>query len=729
MKSLKSLLQKLFSSFSSFSSVAVSILVGVSAGLMVYLNLFQRHYFSKLYLGYTILITFIATILTAFLREYYLKSKFRSLSKSIRILVLLFSIFFAFIILVNFQTVYHPIYILLPESQLQIRIPADVITEESESIRLLRIDTGQGYIHYSNLDIEGEWAREGKNIVFQPGQEVVINWSGKVGPSSEIVFRKTTDDQRVTISWNGREANYNLNQSDAPNVLLLDQLDSSLEPDYVIRDENKTPFVFTLPLLVSSMISIGFVSFTLLIFLGTQPIFSVRKQTVHRCSWLIYMLPMIIVWGFSFLTFWPGIVSNDSLTSWTQAVTGQFTDWQSAFYSLVLSWLMSIWYSPAIVSIIQILVLAYLVAWGLKALQDIGVPPIILFAVSILFAVFPINNLYIITLWRDVPYAIAFLWLTVLITKVFLGNGEWIKKGWLWLALAAFLISILRQNGIPVAVFVLVVLIPIYQKFAKEFLKSLIVFLCLLLFFKGPVYSLIKMDRSKSGQENLILLHHIAAHLDAGTELSIEEEEYLNALQPIPDWFYYSCYVGTISYDDQFAREDFLVNSAQNREIALNLFLKAPMVDVHHTLNASEMVWRFVNNQCIMKSLHGFSSWKPGDIRWVIPNDLDITQDSKIPSVVQPYVDFLRVFGIRDDFLVPYLRPALYLYLSVFCTVVLMIRKQDARSLLLGLPIFSQFGLLFLISYAPAVRYQYSNILVGLFLLPMLFISKIEKTD
>ncbi len=87
-----------------------------------------------------------------------------------------------------------------------------------------------------------------------------------------------------------------------------------------------------------------------------------------------------------------------------------------------------------------------------------------------------------------------------------------------------------------------------------------------------------------------------------------------------------------------------------------------------------------------------------------------------------PYVDALRIFGFRDDFLVVYLRPALYLYLAMFFIMVEIIRRKDFRVALVVLPLIIQSAILFLVSYAPAIRYQYSNYLVGLYLLGILFL-------
>ena len=693
--------------FPDINSTLGSSVIGLSISVAIYLGSLQRHFFSKRYAIYALLIALAATILAAWLRQRWLSHRYHNLPRAIRITVVVFSVILSLVLLANIQI--QPVYYLLPDTTMEVRIPIGTIPDGEESVRLLWVETGQGYVYYQNMHFEGQWERVEKNILFPPNQEVRISWTGKVGSTPQIAFRMTHYDQPVFVSWNGEENEYNLNQPKEPNILIDSHLD--------------IPLIYKMPFILAFSISAGFVLFALLILLGTWQPIKHQGRAPARGAWLWYMLPMVLLWGFTLLVFWPGIMSGDSITLWSQNLVGDYSDWQSAFYALVLAGLMKIWYSPALIAILQILLFSFLVAWGLKALQEEGVSKIILWGISLLFALSPINNLYANTLWRDIPYALAVMWLTVIAVKIYLSRGEWVQGwGWVWLGVSGFFIAILRQNGIPVAFFLLILLPIFYRKYRKQFSGSLLLCLALFLLMKGPVYSLLNVDRTKSGQSNLILLHHIAAHLDADTPLKADEEKYLNSFLPIPDWNYYCCYVGTISYDNDFERDRFLASSSENRKLALDLFLRDPLVDVQHTVCSGELTWRFNDNQCYMKSTHGFNSWIPGKVSWILNNDAGLKDDSKIPALVTPYVDALRIFGFRDDFLVVYLRPALYLYLAMFFMMVEIIRKKDFRAALVVLPLIIQSAILFLISYAPAIRYQYSNYLVGLYLLGVLFL-------
>lgn len=698
--------------FPGTKSTLGSLIIGFSVSTAIYLGSLQRHFFSKRYALYALLIALAVTVLVAWLRQHWLARKFHGLPRTLRITVLAFAVIFSLILLVNVQI--QPVYYLLPDTRMEIRIPVGKIPDGEESVRLLWVETGQGYVYYENMHFEGQWERVEKNILFSPEQEVRITWTGKVGATPQIAFRMTHYDQPVFISWNGMEREYNLNQPKEPNILIDSHLD--------------VPLIYELPFILAFSISAGFVLFVLLILLGTWQPAKRGGRAPKRAAWLAYMLPMVLLWGFTLLVFWPGIMSGDSMTLWSQNLVSEYSDWQSAFYAVLLAGLMKIWYSPAFIAILQILLFSFLVAWGLKALQDEGVSKIVLWVVSILFAISPLNNLYANTLWRDIPYALAVMWLTVIAVKIYLNQGKWAAGwGWVWLGLSGFLIAILRQNGIPVA-FALLILLPFfYRKYWKQLTGALLLCLALFLFMKGPVYSWLNVDRSKSGQSNLILLHHIAAHLDADTPLTADEETYINSFLPIPDWNYYCCYVGTISYDNDFERDRFLVSSSENRALALDLFLRDPLVDVKHTVCSGELAWRFNDNQCYMKSTHGFNSWVPGEVSWIVPNDAGLKDHSKISTLVTPYVDALRIFGFRDDFLVLYLRPALYLYLAAFFVIVVIVRRNDYRAALIVLPLAMQSAILFLVSYAPAIRYQYSSYLVGLYMLGLLFLPSPDK--
>jgi hypothetical protein len=215
--------------------------------------------------------------------------------------------------------------------------------------------------------------------------------------------------------------------------------------------------------------------------------------------------------------------------------------------------------------------------------------------------------------------------------------------------------------------------------------------------------------------------------LSAGTDIDQEDREYLNSFQPLEEWDYWCCYVGTISYDNQFNRKDFLENTARNRELAIKLFFKNPWVDVTHATCAAELTWKFENNQCYMKSTHGINTWSPGKVDWIVRNNIGLEDESKLPKLVDPAVRYLRNFGFLDDMLVFYLRPAFWLYGGIFGVSVAVIRRKELILLTSLIPVLSQTLVLYLVSFAPAYRYHFGTLLAGMLLTGLLFLTSPKK--
>ena len=687
-------------------------LLGVSGSLCIYLATMQRHFFSKRYVLYALLIAGTITLLAGWLNGKLLKGRVRSLPKGLRISALVFSLLMGVIVLAN--TKIQPLYYLLPDTKLEMRIPIGDVPHGQENVVLAWIHTGQDYVHYTDLEIEGGWERVGKNIVFAPNQEVRISWQGKAGSEPVIAFRLTTYDQPVYAAWNGAWHDYNLYSA------VIDPYD----PNLLIQEKLRVPLVCQLPFMFSFTIGASYLIFTALILLGTwHP--AKRTQGSKKYGWLKYMLPMLICWGFTLLVFWPGFMTNDSMAQWVQGVDNHFQDWHSAFHALILALLMRIWYSPAFVAILQIVVLSGLVAWGLKILEDNGVPVLVTWMICILFALSPTNGILMSTIWKDIPYAISVLWLSMLLLSIFLSEGKWIEKKYRWvvLGIAGFSAAIFRQNGIAVSFICLLSLLLFYRPLSKAYLKSFLLFCLLYAGVKGPLYRLAKVDQNGSGQSNLILLHHIAAHLDAGSVFTSAERDYLDSFLPLSEWDYSCCYMGPIYFADGFDQTRFLNSTDQNLELAFNLFKRDPLVDFRHLFCAGEVIWKYGNTQCSIKSTNGFYSIENDDIVWIIPNDVGLETNSQLPALVKPYVEYLRKFGFFDSRLVFYLDPALYLYLAAFFAMVAALRFRNWRAWLVALPIISQSAILFVINFVPAFRYLYSNLLVGTFFIGLLFIS------
>jgi hypothetical protein len=111
-------------------------------------------------------------------------------------------------------------------------------------------------------------------------------------------------------------------------------------------------------------------------------------------------------------------------------------------------------------------------------------------------------------------------------------------------------------------------------------------------------------------------------------------------------------------------------------------------------------------------------------ISWIEDNASSISEDSKLPGLVAPWMAWLDRFSLFDDQVSFILRPALYLTLLILGFTVFALRRRQI-SLMAGLaaPLAHALVLL-LINFSPALRYQFPVMLSGLFALGLAFIPK-----
>jgi hypothetical protein len=92
-------------------------------------------------------------------------------------------------------------------------------------------------------------------------------------------------------------------------------------------------------------------------------------------------------WALYLLAFWPGIMTEDSIDQWTQAQRGVFRDEHPAVHTLLIWLITRLWNSPAAVALLQIVLVASLLALIGRDLLRLAVPRRLVAALLALAAV------------------------------------------------------------------------------------------------------------------------------------------------------------------------------------------------------------------------------------------------------------------------------------------------------------------------------------------------------
>lgn len=220
--------------------------------------------------------------------------------------------------------------------------------------------------------------------------------------------------------------------------------------------------------------------------------FSDRK-TGRSARWVLMGIMMIPCIAF-LIAFNPAITTVDSETCLNMAASLWKPDtvlhnWHPPFYALFLALLLNIYASIPFLIVVQQICFAAVFVDGILFLYRCGYSRKML-GVFYLFITFGISNLIqLTTLWKDIPYMISLMWLTLLLMKFVMRRDMYQNSpGWYMQFVAAVIFTgFFRQNGILPALAV-IALFPIAVKFSKKAVCSAAACILLILAVNGPLY-------------------------------------------------------------------------------------------------------------------------------------------------------------------------------------------------------------------------------------------------
>lgn len=440
-------------------------------------------------------------------------------------------------------------------------------------------------------------------------------------------------------------------------------------------------------------------------------------------GWIaVYALPMLLVWGLILLAFWPGLMTWDSLYQWWQMSSGKINDIHPAFHTLLNGVIARVLPTPGAVAFFQIFWLSLTAGWGFFLLRKERISNGVIAIVWIGFILFPINQVFVITLWKDIPYSIVLLALTLLMLQISFSQGESLRQPhiWLLLGLLSALAVLFRHNGATMLI-LLLLLIALYPAQARKILLALVLAVSMVALVRGPLFRLNQVDtQSDNWLVGMRIMHYLTAYLDRGIPLDEQSRQTVQIIwqrAAPPD---FSCYL-----------IDLTVNQLSPEKISDNLpalwlaFSRTlgahPAVALDHFLCASSLIWRIT--QPADGYLYSFDLKLHLDKEAYVfgQNDLIIPIRSYIPRLQDQLAGF---YVLAQQWYI--WRPAAYLYLAIYLGIVFAARKRSWKYLLFLAPLLIHSVTLLAVVSSQETRFQYPVFLVGWFALGLVFIRKEE---
>ena len=475
---------------------------------------------------------------------------------------------------------------------------------------------------------------------------------------------------------------------------------------------------------LADTISLAFLFLLVSAYYASRPLHtqSVQAKGSDRTfDWALagYALPCIIVWTIYLLSFWPGLMSADSIFQWSQILNGRFYNSFPAFHTLTYWLITRIWLSPAALALAQILAMAFFFALTMKEMAAWGVPLWARIAMTAVFALSLVNSTMVLAIWKDIAYTIAFLALWVVILKIVRTHGLWLKNTWHMVAFGAALVTVTlyRLNGPFLALLVAAsVWLMVSGGIRKAVLYAAAGALVVIALISGPLFWAIKVVPSPPWFTFQVVSHQLGAFVAADTPLTAEERNLLSSIQPLDTWrAKYNCYtLNPLVYNPEFNTQYFDGHWKEILSVWLQLAGRNPQLLLRHQLCVTSMIWRVTAQPDSYITTIAFDMY---------PNSYGLALSSAFPAFSSEVNKFL--YWTNEPAQVWYFwRPALYLYLTLAAVTLLALRLRSKQVMLLSVPSLANSLILMALITVQDFRFQYPVYVIGLLSLPLLLIKR-----
>ncbi|MBB3907746.1 DUF6020 family protein [Anoxybacteroides rupiense] len=444
-------------------------------------------------------------------------------------------------------------------------------------------------------------------------------------------------------------------------------------------------------------------------------------RSVSKWNILKYALPSLVVWTLYLLAIFPGGMTADSIYQWEQAHTGKFNDWHPLMYTFFIMILTKIWDSPAVIGLSQIIIISLIFGYCMRQFEKAGVKPFLLWIISIIFALSPINGIYSITIWKDVLYSTFILLFTTLVFNLVITNGKWIKRNthFFLFIMTALGVIFFRHNGFAVCLVMLVILLICFRETWKQWVFSIFFIVAAHYIVTGPVFTYLKVVSADPNEALSIPTQQLARVVAYNGNLTDEQADYLNQILPLELWKknYNPYLTDPIKFAKQYNRSAIFPDHLSDYlRTWWDICMQNPKLVIQAALKQTSLVWQM--NQ----PNDGYTSTFVTNVfygnKFGLKNEIIF---SPLTLAVKKYL------SISDTTFKPLIwRPAIYTFFILLFTFVAFLRN-NWKAWLVPLIVLLNTGTVLAALPAQDFRYLYSNSLVFFIAFLFAFVSYKKK--
>lgn len=270
----------------------------------------------------------------------------------------------------------------------------------------------------------------------------------------------------------------------------------------------------------------------------------IKIFTNNKKSFFIVWGVIFALWIPYFLKHYPGICSPDSMDQILQTIgINELANHHPIFHTFLISIAINIGKSMgsyiagvAIYSVFQMLVLSAIFSFTIYYMAKRNVDIRIRLVALLFYALYPINAIYSVTMWKDILFSGVILLYVIALSELIHNKEKFMnsKINNVLLVISMILVILFKNNGIHIVVLTLPFIFLVAKKCYKRLIVCSVIVIAFYMMWKGPVFNILNVKQGSSREALSIPLQQIARitkyHEDSLTE---NEKNNINKYLPV----------------------------------------------------------------------------------------------------------------------------------------------------------------------------------------------------
>lgn len=243
--------------------------------------------------------------------------------------------------------------------------------------------------------------------------------------------------------------------------------------------------------------------------------------TYNKKSILVVAIILFIAYLPYLLYYYPGNVLIDSTVQIMQGMGDlKFTSHHPPIHTAIITLCLKIGhlltgsynFGAFIYTIVQTLVTCFLFSFTIYYMARKKVPINVRVFSVLFYALCPTISFLTITMYKDIPFALSMLVLTICMTEIATNLDNFMKNKIriILTIIAVFLVAIFRNNGLYAIILTLPFLVVAVKKYKLKVLTIFLVGIVICLVITGPIYNLCNIEKGSPREAFSVILQQFA---------------------------------------------------------------------------------------------------------------------------------------------------------------------------------------------------------------------------